>query len=166
MRWRDSVVPALSAGLMTSNPSTSAQLAKRLDARSMRSLGTCSDLLHQHRAEPPIDETRVAAIRKAITELEDSADSDPHAGPEFRQFLRNHARAMTQAVDDLPIRGSAALAGALTWLSVLLCMKNVASGKRHTPQRLEEIPRDDHCGRRRAADTAECGADARPTPLT
>lgn len=112
MRWRDSVVPALGAALMTSNPSTSAQLAKRLDARSMRSLGTCSDLLHQHRAEPPIDETRVAAIRKAITELEDAADSDPHAGPEFRQFLRNHAHAMTQAVDDLPIRGSAALAGA------------------------------------------------------
>ena len=112
MRWRDSVVPALGAALMTTNPSMSAQLAKRLDAGSMRSLEACSDLSHQHRAEPPIDETRVAAIRKAITELEDAADSDPDADPEFLQFLRNHARAMTQAVDDLPIRGSAALSGA------------------------------------------------------
>lgn len=112
VRWRDVVVPVLGAALMTVNPGTSAQLAERLDAESMRSLKACSALLHRHRAEQTIDEAHVQAIREAIGELEDAAESDPDDGLEFRQFLRNHARAMTQAVNDLPIRGFAALAGA------------------------------------------------------
>jgi hypothetical protein len=112
LRWHDAVVPVLGSALITTDMSTSADVAERIDGESLLSLQACSDLLHRHRPEQPIQEAEIWAVRKAIAELLDAVDADPGAGPEFRQFLQAHAQAMARALDDVPIRGRAALAGA------------------------------------------------------
>lgn len=71
-----------------------------------------------------------------VTELEHDLSDDPDIDPELGAFLLHHARAMAQAVRDVPVRETAGLEEALNQAVGAFCMPRPHLAARADPPRV------------------------------
>lgn len=111
MEWRRSVDHAFSVDFSGAVPVP--HFTDRYDNETLAHLRWCDDLLCRGlpgRSVP--EQSDLKRITALVTDLESDLSADPEIDPELREFLLGHARAMAQAVRDVPVRGSAGLAEA------------------------------------------------------
>lgn len=111
MRWRKQIPQRLGPALL--NGGQSAQVSNGIDEASLGSLEYCSYVLHRHRPQRVFTIGELDSIRELISELVDEAKNDAKMDASLRDFLLYHAFAMSQALDDLGLRGPSALENAL-----------------------------------------------------
>lgn len=111
LRWRKTIPAGLGPELFTSHQSV--QVAASFDDASLSSLEHCSYVLHRYRRQRVPSDFELDRIRDAIAELEAEVRSQPGLDANLRDFLLFHAGAMTRALEDLVVRGPAALEEAL-----------------------------------------------------
>ena len=112
MRWREKIASAFEVDFSSAVPID--QFRGRYDGETLAHLEWCDDLLRRslpgRSAPQQSDLERITAL---VTELERDLSGAPDLDPELRAFLLRHARAMAQAVSDVPVRGTAGLQEAL-----------------------------------------------------
>lgn len=111
LRWQATIPQGLGPALFTGQQS--AQLVPKFDDASLSSLEHCSYVLHRYRRQRVLSDSELDRIRKAIVELEAEVRSQPGLDASLRDFLLYHAGAMARALEDLAVRGPAALEEAL-----------------------------------------------------
>jgi len=108
MRWRGpAFLQAFGSSLFSGE--TSAQIAEKFDEASLSSLEYCSYVLHRHRPQQVFTDSDLERIRALIGELRAELEGDIGPDDGLREFLQFHADAMAHALDDLALRGPAAL---------------------------------------------------------
>lgn len=111
LRWKDKIVPALVPGLFMAQQAD--QMAAQFDDASLGFLETCSWTLHRYRQQRPIADSDLERIRKLLNELEAELRDSEQIDAELREFLMRQCNEMSCAVQDMVIRGPAALEDAL-----------------------------------------------------
>jgi hypothetical protein len=111
-RWRDKVVSAFEVDFARNV--TINNFTGRYDRETLAYLEMCDDALRRHLpGRSPLQESDLEHITALVDELEVELNNDPAVDPELRAFLLLHTQAMSQAVRDVPVRGSAGLEEAL-----------------------------------------------------
>lgn len=115
MRWQPDILAMLADSVFSTVPPqqlpghSSKQVTQRASIATLFSLEQCSFVLHRHRPQRVISDTDVQHIKSLLEELTTAINEDLKAEPDLCEFLLRHARNMADALDDLWIRGSAAL---------------------------------------------------------
>jgi hypothetical protein len=107
LRWQGAVNGRLSEWLF--NNSNSAQLVTAIDDTALTSLEYSSVILHRFRPQRVFSRDELQHIRDLIAELREEIRNDTGMDQSLWEFLLSHAHAMSEALDDLPLRGPAAL---------------------------------------------------------
>ncbi len=89
------------------------EFTKHYDSSTLAYLEFCDDLLYRHDPGKYIPPDELARIAGKIAELEADLDADAGLEPKLRAFLLDHSRAMSQAIRDVPVKGTAGLERAL-----------------------------------------------------
>lgn len=110
MRWRKTIPMRLGPALLAGGQSV--QVSTAMDEAALGSLEYCSYVLHRHRPQRVFTIGELDRIRELISELVAEVKNDAEMGASLRDFLLSHAFAMSQALDDLGLRGPAALENA------------------------------------------------------
>lgn len=106
MRWHGRVSEGLSR-IFTGQQA--GQVAALFDRESLASLEYCSYVLHQYRPQTTFADSDLDRILTLIRELRGEVRQDPGMDPALRDFLLRHADEMERALEDLAVRGPAAL---------------------------------------------------------
>jgi hypothetical protein len=114
MRWEARISASLGPALFSGQQAQ--QLAGQFDGEALMSLEYCSGVLHRQRPERDINDFDLRQIRELIDDLETAIDDGFRTGwlhGELLEFMTFHVAAMKRALEDLDIRGPAALEDAL-----------------------------------------------------
>jgi hypothetical protein len=112
MRWQEKVASAFQVDFARNV--TLNHFKGRYDGETLAYLEMCDDALRrQLPGRSPVQESDLKNITALVDELEAELAGDPAIDPELCSFLLLHTRAMSQAVRDVQIRGSAGLEEAL-----------------------------------------------------
>jgi hypothetical protein len=111
MQWHAPVRSALEKAVFLHNPLTEFQ--RLAGQEEMLSLRFASDLLHRLMPERVISETELERVTRLLDELDEDLRLGTQIDSELRAFLLGHVNAMSRAIRDMPIAGSAALESAL-----------------------------------------------------
>ena len=111
LRWRATIPDGLGPAFFSGQQS--GQLAPRFDDASLGSLEYCNVVLHRHRPQRVFSDSELDRIREAIAELEAEVRDNAGLDASLRDFMLFHIDAMTRALQDIAVRGAAALEEAL-----------------------------------------------------
>ncbi len=130
MRWRDKVTRAFEvdfAGGVQLNHFTNSY-----DTETLAHLEWCDDVLRRGLpGRSALQLSDLERITDLVDQLERALSEDREIDTELRTFLLQHARAMAQAVRDVPVRGAAGLEEALDQ-----ALGDIKIRRRHLTERL------------------------------
>lgn len=111
MQWHAPVRSALEQAVFLHHQL--ADFHRRVGQEELLSLRFASDLLHRLMPERMISASELERVRRLLEELDEELRLGTQIDAELRAFLLGHVHAMTRAIRDMPIAGSAALESAL-----------------------------------------------------
>jgi hypothetical protein len=106
LRW-ERTIPGQLEQLFTGNQA--GHVASAMNATALNALEYCSYVLHRHRRQRVFTTIELDNIRELIRELASEVEDDTKMSPSLRDFLCSHVLAMSTALDELGLRGPAAL---------------------------------------------------------
>ena len=107
MRWRLHIPDRLGPALLAVGQAN--QVSSAITEATLSSLEYCSYVLHRHRPQRVFTTAELDRIKGLISELVAEVKNDSGVGASLRDFLLSHALAMSQALDDVGLRGPSAL---------------------------------------------------------
>jgi len=111
MRWKVQLAPFIRDRLL--NNERADQAVAAITEGSMASLESCSFVLHRYRPQRVLSDADIEKIRSLVQELVATIEEELDGEWELLDFLLQHAKAMSRALDHYPIVGTAALETAL-----------------------------------------------------